>query len=241
MKKSLQSHFRLLLFFFFLVSILESVLIFLAVRQTDNPQKLVSDTHLLVLLFLFIQFVFFVILYYYIPYQYSRAFEELKKIMKEISEGKYQFDLENRTAHQAREIADLMSALQDMMNVINRFDSLKTEKISEQHIRTQQLINMLPQGCLIMNITGEILYVNRVAAKFFPELTENLNILETYLTQTVETEFKPLLINSIKSGENLHNRKLGISELGITLNINSSIVKNRKNQPTGVIFLFVKA
>lgn len=241
MKKSLHSRYQILLIGFFALYVVESILIFLAVLQSDNPAKLASDTHSLLILFMFVQFVYFIILFYFIPYQYNRAFREIHQLFREISEGKYQIDLDAKSYHQDEEVVALMADLQKMMGIISRFDNLKGDKIHEQHQRMQMLLDMLPQGCLILNITGEIIYVNELIRKYFPALTENLNIIETFLPEEIEAELKPLFLETFKTGSNLHNKKVTISSLATTFNVNSNVVHNRKGQPTGAIFLIVKA
>lgn len=200
-----------------------------------------SDLQSIVILFILIQFIYFIVLFYYIPYQYERALREIYQIFQEISEGKYQIDLESKTFNQSKEISDLMAALSRMMNIIIRFDSLKADKIYEHHQRIQLLLSMIPQGCLIISIIGEIVYINDYVKTNFPALQENLNILETLLPDYMEDELKPLIMESIKTGNNLHDKMVLISSQDTSYKLNSSIVRNRKGQPIGTIIIIVKA
>jgi hypothetical protein len=49
-----------------------------------------------------------------------------------------------------------------------------------------------------------------------------------------------MMNNSIREGENLHNSLLSVPEKNATYLINSSIVRSRKGQPTGAIFVLVQ-
>ncbi|MFO7660045.1 MAG: hypothetical protein R6V77_03955 [Candidatus Cloacimonadaceae bacterium] len=241
MKKSLKKRYQILLLIFFAIFIIESALILVTVLSNGSITRLKADLQSIVIMFVFIQFIYFVVLFYYIPYQYEHANREIYHILQEISEGKYQIDLEAKTYNQSEEITNLIKALHRMMNIVSKFDSLKADKIYEHHQRIQMLINMIPQGCLIMSIIGEIVYINDFVKKNFPALTENLNIMETLLPDYVEAELKPLLIESLKSGNNLQNKTVTISAQNVSYLINSSIVRNRKGQSTGAIFIIVKA
>lgn len=242
MKKSLKNRYQILLLIFFAIFIIESALILVSVYNTGNLAMLKADLQSIVILFVLFQFIYFIVLFYYIPYQYDRALKDIYQILQEISEGKYQIDLEAKTCNQTTEIVSLMTALSRMMNIIIRFDSLKADKIYEHHQRIQSLISMIPEGCIIMSIIGEIVYENDFVKTHFPALTENLNLLETLLPDYVEDELKPLMMESIKNANNLQDRKIVIkSQENAAFRVDSSIIRNRKGQPTGAIFIIVKA
>jgi signal transduction histidine kinase len=241
MKKSLKSKYQILLLIFFSIFILESALILIAFNAPMSIDQLKGSIQSIIILFMLVQFIFFVTIYYYIPYQYDHALKEIFKLIHEISEGKYQVDLDLKTQNQSLEITNLMTALQRMMNIIIRFDSLKADKVYEHHQRIQTLINMIPQGCMIVSVIGEIVYINEFVKNNFPVLSENLNLLETLLPDYIEDELKPILIDCIKSGNNLHNKRLNIQVSDIAYNLSSGMVRNRKGQTTGAIFIFVKA
>ncbi len=241
MKKSIKSRYQVLILIFFAVFILESVLILLSANAPIRLQQLKTDLQSIVILFLMFQFVYFVVLFYYVPYQYDNALKEIYKMMSEISEGKYQIDLDLKTHQQGEEIQNLMTALDKMMKIIIRFDNLKTDKIYEHHQRLQMLISMLPEGCLIITIIGEIVYCNDFIKENFPALSENLNILETLLPEYMEDDLKPIIIDSIKTGNNIHDKILSINSLKTAFKLNSSIIRNRKGNSIGAIFIIVKA
>jgi signal transduction histidine kinase len=240
MKKSLKSKYQVLLLIFFAIFILESALILLTVFNPIGLNQLKADIQSIVILFMLFQFIYFVVLFYYVPYQYEHSLKEIYQVIHEISEGKYQIDIDLKTHHQSEEIRNLMLALRRMMSIIIKFDNLKTDKIYEHHQRIQMLINMIPQGCLIITITGEIVYCNSYIKEQFPALYENLNILETLLPEYIEVELKPLMIESIKTGNNLHDRTIKIDALKTTYVLNNSIIRNRKGQSIGAIFIIEK-
>jgi len=241
MKKSIKSKYQILLLIFFAVFILEATLILMTAYSPIGHERLKTDIQSIVILFMLFQFVYFVVLYYYVPYQYDHALKEIYQMMREISEGKYQIDLDLKTHQQGEEIQNLMVGLHKMMNIIIRFDNLKTEKIYEHHQRIQMLISMIPQGCLIITITGEIVYCNDFVKDNFPVLYENLNILETLLPEYMEDELKPMMIESIKTGNNIHEKMVSIASIKATYVISNSIVRNRRGQSIGAIFIIVKA
>lgn len=241
MKKSLKTKYQVLLIIFFAIFILESALILMTVLSPIRLLQLKTDIQSIVILFLLLQFVYFVVLFYYVPYQYDYALKEIYKMMNEISEGKYQIDIDLKTHKQGEEIQNLMYGLYKMMNIIIRFDNLKTEKIYEHHQRLQMLINMIPQGCLVITIIGEIVYCNDFIKENFPVLHENLNILETLLPEYMEDELKPIMIDSIKTGNNMHEKLVDVASLNSKYVISNSIVRNRRGQSIGAIFIIVKA
>jgi hypothetical protein len=241
MKKSLRGKYQFLMVIFFAIIILEAGLIFLTAFNSTTLNSMKADIQFIVILFVMIQFIYFIIMFYYVPFKYEQAFRELTLLIQEISEGKHEFDLELKTHNQSLEIINLMHAMKRMMNVIIRFDSLKTDKIFEHHQRIQLLINMIPEGCLLISIIGEIVYMNDFVKVNFPDLSDNLNIIETYLPEYIESDLKPIMIDSIKSGNNLHDKMIKINSKNQVYKLNSSIVRNRKGASIGAIFIIVKA
>jgi signal transduction histidine kinase len=239
MKKSLKNKYQYLLFIFFAIFILESILIILTILRPIPLQQLKLDIQSIVIFFIFVQFIYFVILFYYVPYKYEVAYREVHQLINEITEGKYQIDFDLKTYLQDAEIQSLIKAMQRMMDIITRFDNLKSEKVYEHHQRLQLLINMLPQGCMIMSAIGEVVYCNNYIKDNFPVLIESLNVLETMLPEHLETSLKPLIADSIKYGNNLHDTEFEIASLGKRFLLNTSIVHNRKGQITGAIFVIV--
>lgn len=240
MKKSLKGKYQFLLVIFFLIFIIEAGLIFVTLYNSNSLNSMRADIQFIVILFVMIKFIYFIIMFYYIPFKYDLAFRELTILIQEISEGKHEFDLELKTHNQSHEVAILMEAMKRMMNVIIRFDSLKTDKIFEHHQRIQLLINMIPEGCLVISIIGEIVYMNNFVKENFPDLNENLNIIETYLPEYIESDLKPIMIESIKNGNNLHDKLIKTSLNEQEYKLNSSIVRNRKGASIGAIFIIVK-
>jgi signal transduction histidine kinase len=241
MKKTLRSKYQFLLLIFFAIFILESALILIAFHSEYNLVQIKGSVQSIIILFMLVQFIFFVTIYYYIPYQYDHALKEIYRLIHEISEGRYQIDLEIKTQNQSEEISDLMAALQKMMNIIIRFDSLKADKIYEHHQRIQTLIKMIPQGCMIVSVIGEIAYMNDFVKDKFPTLSENMNILETMLPDYIEDGLKLIIIDSIKTGNNIHNKHLEIKSADNAYKISSGIIRNRKGHTTGAIFILTKA
>jgi len=241
MKRTLRLKYQILLLIFLAIIILETVLVFSALIITKNPILLKSKVQFILILFFLIQFVYFIVLFYFIPHQYERALKEIQNIIKEISEGKMQIDYELVTHNQDLETVNLISAMERMMNIIIRFDNLKTDKIFEHHQRLQALVNLIQEGCLIITIIGEIVYLNDFVTRNFPALSENLNIIETLLPDYLEDALKPRIIVSLKNSENIHDDIIEISQLNSKFKVNSSIIRNRKGQTAGAVFTIDKA
>ena len=241
MKRSIKSRYQLMLLIFFAIFILESALILVTLVRPDSIVQLRNNIHSIVILFILILFVYFIVLFYYIPYQFEKGLKEIYDILEDISEGKYDIDLELRTYHQKEEISSLINALQKMMHIIIRFDGLKGDKIFEQHQRLQFLLDLLPEGCLIISNIGEIIYNNDFIRNHFPELAENLNIIEVLLPPYIEDELKPMLLDSLKNGDSLHENRFKAGQDGNSYTLNSRIVRNRKGQTVSAVFVITQA
>lgn len=239
MKKSLKGKYQYLLFIFFGIFILESVLIILTILRPISVEQLKLDIQSIVIFFIFVQFIYFIILFYYVPFKYDLAYREVHQLINEIAEGKYLINFDLKIYNQDAEIQSLIRALQKMMDIIVRFDNLKADKVYEHHQRLQMLINMLPEGCIVMSAIGEIVYCNNYIKDTFPVFTESLNVLETLLPEYLEKNLRPLISDTIKYGNNLHDKPFLIPSLNRTFLLNSSIVHNRKGHLIGAVFVII--
>ncbi len=240
MKKSLRKKFQIMMVLFFGLFIVESILIILAVMMPLNIQQMRLDIQFIIILFMFITFIYFIILFYYIPYKYDHSYKALHQIFGEVSEGNYQIDLDLKTHLQDEEVQNLIIAFDKMMNIIQRFDELKVEKVYEHHQRLQGLLSLIPHGCMIVTTIGEIVYLNEQVKAEFPVFEENLNIIETLLPEKYETSMKPVIVEGLSSGVNLHQREVVIIPEEPSYKISSTLIKNRKGQSTGAVFLIEK-
>lgn len=196
MKASFINKIRLIICLVSLLVFVEGIFITNIISHKEIPEIIKTDIRNTVYICDFFIFFITLITFLYLPIFLRSALAPVKKIVSDISGGNYNLKLDKGVIEKSfdSELEGLAYALARMVGVINRFDSLKKEKILEQTNRLNALLSLTENGFLILDINGEIKYLNDTIREFFPVFT-NLNDNETNIT---EIHFQPELENSIK-------------------------------------------
>lgn len=236
MKRSFKRRYHTLLMILLGIVLLQSVLIFFTLSKTSSLKEMVGEIQTLLIIFFFIIFVYVIIIYNYIPYRNRRAYREIGRLIEEISQGNYQIDIDSTLYDQDGDVQELILSLQKMLNIIMRFDIVKADKIYEHHQRIYQLINILPQGILILSISGDVIYCNDRVRIHYDFITEGINLNETIFPNPFDSRVFSAISHSLRHGTNLYGELIQDDKSGRRVIIDASIIRNRKGQASGSVF-----
>ncbi len=237
MKRSVKSKYHVLLIILFIMIVVESVLLLYAIDRSNDIVSFRGDVQSIIIVFLFLIFVYMIVIYNYIPFKYHKAIREVQNLVDEISEGKYNMEIDPTLYELDSEIQEMLLSLQKMLMIILRFDHLKADKIYEHHQRLQQLINLLPQGVIILSSYADVIYCNEVFRKVFTQITENVNLKELIFKNVIQVEIIDCIIDSLRNGKNLANQKFIDKKTGLTLGLSGSLVRDRKGNSAGGVYV----
>lgn len=219
------------------IILLQSGLIFLTLQYSTDPAQSMGEVQTLLIVFFLIIFAYMVVIYSYIPFRMRKAFRDISKLINEISQGDYQIDIDSSIYDQDSDIQELIIALQKMLTIMIRFDNVKAEKIFEHHQRIYQLINILPQGIMICTINSDVVYCNDRMRNLYPNITETVNLNELIFTNPFDSRLFYAVTESIRYGNSLYRENIRDEKNGHTAVIDSSIIRNRKGNPSGSVFV----
>ena len=237
MKHSFNFKYRILIIILFGIIVLESLLLLVTLSHTDKTQTMVSDMQSIITIFVFIIFVYLVVMYNYIPFRTHKAIKELHNIVDEISNGNYNIDIDSSIYDQDKDIQDMIMALQKMLSIISRFDQVKADKIFEHHQRIQQLINLITDHVIITSINGDVIYANEAFRKDHPSINEMSNLNEMIFKEDFNRRLFETILEALRYGNNLYNIPISDEAKTRCVNINGSIVRNRKGISSGAVFI----
>ena len=145
---------RILIIILFLISLVQGLIILRLLLSFEDPEILVQDVQNTVLITIFLQFLLTIIIFFYLPVFLHNTFSEIHNILKDISQGHYQIeiDLESFEKSLDREFYALILEIKKMLRSIITFDNLKKEKILEHHSRIISILNLTVNGFLIIDI-----------------------------------------------------------------------------------------
>lgn len=237
MKKSFKRRFQISMLLMLALVILQTVLVFITLNNASRLSELVNDLQTILIIFMFVIFVIFVVMLYYLPYKLRKSLKEVEDLIEQISQGDYKIDIDFSTYDQDADSLRLILALDKMLKIIMRFDQVKADKIFEHHQRINQLINILPQGILVISTSGEVAYCNDRLRVMYPILNEVSNINEFILNDVFDSRLFNTISTALRHGKNLYDEKVRGDHSDPQATLNGSIIRDRKGFATGAVFV----
>lgn len=237
MKISFTARIRTILLVLFAISLVQGLIILNLIFSESSYHSLVIDIQNTIIITFFLQFIVVIALFYYLPVFLHRAFSDIHAILKDITKGIYtiEIDLDDYKQRTGKEFYAVIMTLKEMLKSIRTFDQLKKEKIIEHHSRIISILNLTENGFLILDMKGNIVFINDTVTDIFKTLSENINMLETNFPPDVENNLKKYVVELIKHETKLEPRQFFLPSLKKHLGLNSAIVRGPAGEATGVI------
>jgi signal transduction histidine kinase len=236
MKRSIKHRYHQMIGILFGFIALQFIAVLFAIAQADNLYALASDIQSIMIVFMFMIFVYIVVIFNYLPYRLNRAIKRVEDLIDEISNGNYQIDIDSSLFEHDRDFENLIYALQKMLDIIIRFDAAKADKIYEHHQRISQLINLLPQIVIVVNINGDLVYINDVFRARYPNISDVGNLNEVIIKDEFNAGIIQVIIESLRYGNNIYDARIEPEGSEQSAVIKGSIVRNRKGIASGGVY-----
>ena len=240
MKSSFTGKIRILLILLFLISVVQAGMILHLIGNFTSIFDLKIDIQNTLLITVFIQFVIVMIMIFYLPVFLHKAFSEILNILKDISQGIYNIDIDLESFKKSadKEFFSVISAIKEMLRSVLNFDRLKKEKIIEHHNRIQAILNLTEDGFMALDMKGNIFYVNDKVIEAFPAISEKSNMIDTNFPPEIENNIKKYILNILKSKTKQQPQQFFMPSMKRHLVLNSAIVRDSNGQPVGVVIAF---
>jgi len=220
----------------FALIVAQFFVVLFTIGKANSLYVLASDIQSIMIVFLFAIFVYMILIYNYLPYRLSRAVKRAQELIDEISSGNYQIDIDSTRFEHDHDFQELIFSLQKMLDIIMRFDAVKADKIYEHHQRINQLINLLPQVVMIVNVNGDIVYINDVFRKRFPSISDTSNLNEVIQKDDFYARIFDVITESLRFGNNIYDQKVEVEGSSQMALIKGSIIRNRKGIASGGVY-----
>jgi len=224
----------------FVISLVQGLLV-LHLMTNFNIEQVKMDVQNTIYITLFIQLLFVLILLFYIPVFLQKSFAGIHGILKEISKGIYSidFEAENLEASLDKEFYTIILTIKFMLKSIKKFDELKKDKIIEHHNRIVSLLNLTNDGFMILDIRGNVVYINDLIIDIFPTINEKVNMIDSKFPPEVENNIKKYAVNVIKKRTKQEPLQFFIPALKRHITLKSAIIRNSSGTPTGAVISFM--
>lgn len=225
MKLSFTAKIRFVILLMLVISLIQGV-IMLHLIPDNFPKRI--DLLNTIYISTFLQIIFAIIIISYIPLFLQKAFNEMHQILKDVSQGIYNIDINldeyEKTAD--KEFFAMISSLKDMVKSIIRFDKLKKDKIVEHHNRIQAILNLSENGFIILNKNGDIVYSNDILLDTFPSMLGKNSMIDSNFPPEIENNIKKYAITVLKSGSKKDSQNNFFPSLKKHITLNSAIVRD---------------
>jgi signal transduction histidine kinase len=240
MKSSFTGKIRIFLILLFLISMVQAGIILHLINNFNSIFDLKIDIQNTLFITVFIQFLIVIITIFYLPVFLHKAFSEIHNILKDISQGIYNIDIDLEYFKKTtdKEFYSIIIAIKDMLRSVLNFDRLKKEKIVEHHNRIQALLNLTEDGFMALDMRGNIIYINDKVIESFPAINDRSNMIDTNFPPEIENNIKKYIVNILKSKTKQQPQQYFMPSMKRHLMLNSAIVRDSNGQPVGVVIAF---
>ena len=237
MKLSFTSKIRVIIILLFTISLVQGLLIFHRIGNFNDPVSLKMDIQNTIYITLFLQFILVIILFFYIPVFLHKAFSEIHQILTDITRGNYSIDINigDFETRVDKEFLAVILSIKDMLKAFLAFDNLKKEKIVEHHNRIILILNLTENGFIILDLNGNIVYINDKVTDVFTSISEKTNMLETNFPPEVENNLKKYIVTILKSQTKQQYQQFFIPSLKRHIGLKSAIVRGHDGEVKGAV------
>lgn len=228
MKVYIKKRIALYLMFILALSALQYVLITLSLSQYRELRFTYNEVRTILLIFMLVQVFVVIFLISFLPGYFRKMLNGINSIINDISRGSYNqnIDLDEYHKKYDKEIVEVVESVKKMLTIILKFDSLKKEKIQEQKGRIIALLNLTENGFMIVNQKGDIVYTNHFVKEHFPNMTEDINILEANFGLEIDNNVKKYAVEIIKSQSKARQKQFYMASMKRHITLRSELVRD---------------
>ncbi len=241
-KRSFYSSINISLLIILFVYIIQIVILLYQFNSNHPIEQIINDSKNIMFSFLLLIIILYIGVMIYQPIKMRRSIKQLKHVFDEFRKGNYEYDLDNLTETIEKEYSPLVESIKKMMSNIIQFDKLKEVKISAHYSKLKTLLSLVNDGAMIIDKSGELLYINEVMLNIFKNLNleENNDILDTVFPDYFEKTIKKYIHQVLVKKEKDEPCSMYIPELNLEFTIKSALYKNRNGDFLGAVFILTK-
>lgn len=234
MKLSFTGKIRMIILIMMIITVLQGIILLQMIPQNAANKIDIQNT---IYIISFVQIIFAIIIISYIPTFLQRAFNEIHRVMKDLTQGIYHIDidLDDYEKRADKEFLAIFSSIVEMVKSVAKFDALKKDKIVEHHNRIQAILNLSEAGFMVIDNKGQIVYTNDKVLATFPSMNEKNSIIDSNFAPEIENNLKKYALQVIKSGSKQPNQNSFFPSLKKHITLSSAMVRNSSGSICGAV------
>ncbi len=184
-------------------------------------------------IFLFIEIILGVILFFYVPVILYNSLQPIEKVFKEIERGT--FDIIIPEKYKKGPISKLIHSVNIMINNIKKFDKEKKDKIVENFYRLNLTFDNIDDGAIITNEKDEIVLINKHAQTLLgiTSVDDNPLLLDFHYEGEVLKYFQEAVAKKMVIPE----KKIYFPKIKKHITFRHAITHNEQGNFTGMVII----
>ena len=235
MKISMSNKIRWFMILLLFYTLIQGGIILQIIHGSVIPLELKQNIQNTIYIISFIEFITVLIFFFYIPRFIKKSFAIISTLIQTIKQGDYKVYSKEVPETNVLEIKHIINDLTEMLKSIIQFDTLKKEKILEHHNRIKAILRLSKDGFLILDLKGNIVYMNDIVSEIFPSISENSNMLETNFPPEIENNIKKYIINVFKTQTNIKSTQFYVPSLKKHITLESVLIRVSDGKVTGAV------
>jgi len=241
MKNKIVIWFRLFLILLSVI-MLVSVIVILHSLRTDEPhliQLFHSNIRNTIYIGSFLFFFVVVTAYFFLPVHLKRSLSDVSTVLDDFKRSVYNtdIDLQEKKNTLDGEVYEILSQLMDAQKEIQKNNIDRGAKVFEHFSRITAILRLVPEGILISDLGGNIIFINDMLTEAFPHLEEEANILEKSYPPEIENNIKKIIQISLKEKKRQESLQCFIPNLKRHITIDSALVRNKEGDVNGIVLV----
>ncbi len=208
-----------------------------ATMLRERAELMKKDIGNILWIFLFLQFLVAIIFFFYVPVFLHRGFTDVNKLLKEITRGNYNLDIDETelSGRNDEDVMELILQVKKMLNSVVHFDQAKKEKIIEHMNRILSILKLSENGFIVIDIDGDIKFLSDNLNDVFPLLAENLNLFDSSFQPEVNNSIVKYALPILQNRSVQPSQQYFIPSLKRHITLKSSMVRDVGGMPIGVV------
>lgn len=226
--------FRFLIIIFLIIFLVQAAYVIIFANSLNSITALQHDRIItIVALFIFIELVLGLYIYFYIDKSLSYIFDPLKNVFDELENGKLQISLPYQFRN--KPLDQLSIPIRNMLANLQQFNQEKKNKIKEFKDRLSFIMKNIDDAIIIINENFQIVYVNDIAKHLLGIISDEdyPSLMDFHFEGGVLKYFKEVLSKKIL----LPERKIYFPKIKKHVTLRNGIVHNTEGSFKGIVFL----
>ncbi len=236
-KKSFYRNINIALGTILILHVIETMVMYWLFSENKPLEEIIINSKNTLLSFLIVIVVVYIAIIIYQTVKLNKSVKIFSHIFEEYRVGNYSYNVLEQKDRLEKEFHPLITKLDKVFSNVQKFDKLKETKIFTHHSRIKAILNLINEGGMIIDNSGDIIYINDIMKSNFSFLEEEINVLENVYDKHFEESMKRYIRDVLSEQMRKDSYRFFYKDSDEEITIKSHMYKNSKGEIGGAVFV----